>query len=159
MRIDPDKNEMMILADDYAHKFASVGDDEMPKSRNALAQAILNQFDKIARLEAECAALKVEETRLGKVIFNMQNTMHQKSIKLDVMHWVWCSGGLCGDVCERDEAVLSALQHAQRRANEYSEPMALVGYENGVVSVVRASQLAGREPLEIVKPCLCEGCL
>lgn len=58
MSIDPDKNEMMILADDYAHKFAFVGDDEMPKARNALAQAIICQLDKIARLEAECAALK-----------------------------------------------------------------------------------------------------
>jgi len=68
-------------------------------------------------------------------------------------------GGFCRGPCERDDAVSSALQHARLRANEYGEPMALVGYENGVVSVMRASQLAGREPLEIVKPCLCEGCL
>ncbi len=53
-----DKNEIMILADDYAHKYAFVGYDEMPKARNALAQAIIGQFDKIARLEAELAPYK-----------------------------------------------------------------------------------------------------
>jgi len=58
-----------------------------------------------------------------------------------------------------DQQIADALRYAQRRANEYGEPMAVYGYENGVVSVMRASQLAGREPLEIVKPCLCEGCL
>lgn len=67
-------------------------------------------------------------------------------------------GGFCRGPCERDDAVSSALQHAQRRANEYGEPMAVYGYENGVISVMRLGSLGGREPLEVVRPCASPDC-
>ena len=41
---------------------------------------------------------KQEIEKLGKIILDLNEKLHQKNIELDSLYWVWCSGGCGGGV-------------------------------------------------------------
>jgi len=61
---------------------------------------------------AECekhpmSKLKKENEKLGKIILDLNEKLHEKNLELDALHWVWCDGGCGGGVHRYDHGELT----------------------------------------------------